>query len=79
MDTKYSDIKPIVKEGITLATVGVLLTAVITGTFIWWITNYTKLQDFVQFSFIESMLLASVMSSTDSASVFLFSDQKAFI
>lgn len=70
MDTHYSDIKPIVKEGITLATVGVLLTAVTTGAFIWWITNFTKLQDFVQFTFIESMLLASVMSSTDSASVF---------
>lgn len=70
MDTQYTEIKPIAKEGVVLATVGVLLTAIITGAFIWWITNYTKIQNFIQFNFIESMLLASVMSSTDSASVF---------
>lgn len=70
MDTQYSEIKPIAKEGVILATIGVLLTAIITGGFIWWITNFTKLQNFIQFNFIESMLLASVMSSTDSASVF---------
>ena len=39
MDTRIADIRPIVFAGITLATVGVLLTALITGFFIYWLTN----------------------------------------
>lgn len=68
MDTKYSDIKPIMVPGIILATLGVLLTAVITGFFIYWLTN--SFFGSVTFSLLEALLLASVMSSTDSASVF---------
>lgn len=68
MDTKMSEIKPIAKEGVILATVGVLLTTLITGGFIYyvflWSTGYETL------TIPESMLLAAVMSSTDSASVF---------
>ena len=70
MDTKYAEIKPIAKEGVVLATLGVLLTAALTGTFIWWITNFTPLGNILKLNFIESLLLASVMSSTDSATVF---------
>ena len=68
MDTKIGDIKPVMLPGLTLATVGVLLTALLTGGFIYWITNswFTA----VSFTFIESLLLAATMSSTDSASVF---------
>ncbi|MCL1934569.1 MAG: potassium/proton antiporter [Candidatus Azobacteroides sp.] len=68
MDTKYNEIRPIIVPGFILSIVGVLLTAVFTGCFIYWLTN-----DFfvsITFSFLESLLLASVMSSTDSASVF---------
>ena len=68
MDTKVSEIKPIATEGLVLATVGVLLTTLITGGFIYyvflWSTGYETL------TVAESMLLAAVMSSTDSASVF---------
>ena len=68
MDTKVSEIKPIAKEGVILATVGVLLTTLITGGFIYyvflWSTGYETL------TIAESMLMAAVMSSTDSASVF---------
>ncbi|MDL2227840.1 potassium/proton antiporter [Bacteroidales bacterium OttesenSCG-928-K03] len=70
MDTKYSEIKPIAKEGVVLATLGVLLTALITGTFIWWITNFTPISNRISLNFVESLLLAAVMSSTDSATVF---------
>lgn len=70
MDTQFSEIKPVVKEGVILSTLGVLLTAFITGGFIWWLTNYSIINKVVQFNFIESMLLASTISSTDSASVF---------
>lgn len=62
MDTKFSEIKPILWQGVTLATVGVLLTTAIAGTFIYLISGRLLL--------IESFLLAAVVSSTDSASVF---------
>ena len=66
LDTKISSIRPVLKVGIVLATVGVLLTAIFTGTFIYLLAGLFN----VKFSFVESMLLAAVMSSTDSASVF---------
>ncbi|MBQ7818194.1 MAG: potassium/proton antiporter [Bacteroidales bacterium] len=73
MDTKTDDIKPVAFEGITLATIGVLLTAGITGVIIYYITQFIG----INFSFLESLLLASIMSSTDSASVFsIFSTKK---
>lgn len=68
MDTRYQEIKPVAVPGILLATFGVLFTAIITGFFIYWVTG--SLQDSFKFSLLESLLLASVMSSTDSASVF---------
>lgn len=39
MDTKFREIKPILGPGIVLSTVGVLLTALFTGLFIWWISG----------------------------------------
>ncbi len=68
MDTKFSEIKPIVGQGVMLATVGVLLTTILTGFFIYWITGL--LGSVVSLSLSESFLMAAVMSSTDSASVF---------
>ena len=68
MDTRFAEIKPIVVPGVLLATVGVLLTALLTGGFIYLITN--NLFQSLAFSLAESLLLASVMASTDSASVF---------
>ena len=68
LDTNYKDIKPVAAQGIILATLGVFLTALIAGVFIYYAVNaiFTN----ISISFLESMLLASVMSSTDSASVF---------
>jgi len=68
MDTKYSDIKPVMAQGVTLATVGVFLTMVLTGLFIHWISGIFS--GIPSLSMTESMLMAAVMSSTDSASVF---------
>jgi len=68
MDTKVSDIKPIATQGVLLATVGVLLTTFITGGFIYFI--FQILSSYVTLTFPESLLMAVVMSSTDSASVF---------
>lgn len=68
MDTCYSDIKPVIGPGIMLATVGVMLTTLFTGYFIYYITGL--LSRYATLTLMESMLLAAVMSSTDSASVF---------
>lgn len=61
LDTSWSSVKPVLKKGIALSTVGVLLTALTLGTFIFLITGL---------SFFESMLLGSIVSSTDAAAVF---------
>ena len=68
MDTKISDIRPVLAPGITLATLGVLITAFATGFGIWLIMDKTSLGGTI--GFLSSLLLASTMSSTDSASVF---------
>ena len=61
LDTKYKQIKPILWRGITLSTLGVLLTAVGLGAFVYWVTD---------FGWLESLLLGSIVSSTDAAAVF---------
>ncbi len=66
MDTKISEIRPVAAQGIVLATVGVALTAFFTGGFIYAACGFFG----YDMSFAQSMLLAAVMSSTDSASVF---------
>lgn len=68
MDTKISEIRPIMAQGITLATLGVFLTAAIMGFLVWWILGMTMKSASV--GLLTSLLLASTMSSTDSASVF---------
>jgi cell volume regulation protein A len=61
LDTRYSDIKPILWRGIALSTVGVLLTSVSVGIFVSYVTDL---------SIYEGLLLGSIISSTDAASVF---------
>ena len=61
LDTNWNSIKPVLREGIALSTLGVLLTALSLGTFVWLITDFT---------IYESMLLGSIVSSTDAAAVF---------
>jgi len=68
MDTKYKEIKPVAGQGILLATLGVALTTAFTGYFIYWVTDIVS--DFSTLTLTESLLMAAVMSSTDSASVF---------
>ena len=68
MDTKFKEIRPILSPGIVLSTVGVLLTALFTGLFIWYLSGMGWTN--IHFPLITSLLLASTMSSTDSASVF---------
>ena len=66
METKYSQIRPVIAPGVVLATLGVLLTALIVALFIWMITPIWG----QMVVFPVAMLMASTMASTDSASVF---------
>ncbi len=68
LDTKFSSIKPVLAPGLVLSTLGVLLTALLTGVFVWWLSGMSWTN--IHFALLPSILLASTMASTDSASVF---------
>lgn len=68
MDTKMTEIRPVLGEGVVLATAGVFMTALVTGGFVYWISGITG--QHIALTLVEALLLSSVMSSTDSASVF---------
>jgi len=61
LNTSWKEIKPVIGPAVVLSTAGVLLTAVITGCFAVYI---------LKFSWLEGMLLGSIVSSTDAAAVF---------
>ncbi len=59
--TKWSDIKPIITQGIVLSTLGVLLTAVVMAVPIAFLPMFT---------YKDAFLLGAIVSSTDAAAVF---------
>ncbi len=61
LDADFEHIRPIIWNGVLLSTVGVLVTAFSIGYFIYWVTD---------FSLTESLLVGSIISSTDAAAVF---------
>lgn len=66
MDTKFSEIRPVLAPGILLATAGVGMTAGILALFLRAVTPALG----QPMSFASALLLAATMASTDSASVF---------
>ena len=68
LETKFAEIRPILGPGITLSTLGVLLTTVCFGGFLYGLDQLGLAP--VHFTFPIALLLAATMSSTDSASVF---------
>jgi cell volume regulation protein A len=60
-DTSWTFTKPVLWQGITLSTIGVIITAVALGLFVWLVTDFTL---------YEGLLLGSIVSSTDAAAVF---------
>ena len=62
LDTFWEEVKPVALQGFVLATIGVLITAFVMACFIYVILDFT---------FLESLLLGSVVSSTDAAAVFM--------
>jgi potassium/hydrogen antiporter len=61
METEWKVIKPILREGILLSSLGVFLTALTVGIFSFYLLDLT---------WMECFLLGAVVSSTDAASVF---------
>lgn len=61
LDTDWKSVKPVLWPSITLSSIGVILTAVLLGLFVWVVTDFTL---------YESLLLGSIVSSTDAAAVF---------
>ncbi len=68
METKFSDIKPVLGPGLVLSTLGVLLTAAVTGGFIYLMNGWHGVG--LGLPLVSCLLLAATMSSTDSATVF---------
>ena len=66
--TEIKAIRPVIGPGLMLSTLGVLVTAGVTGLFIFWLSGMSWTN--IHFALVPSLLLASTMSSTDSASVF---------
>jgi len=62
LDTEWAEVRPILWQGLSLSTIGVLLTALLVGVFVSWVQG---------FSFLEGLLLGAIVSSTDAAAVFM--------
>ena len=67
LETSFKETRPIVRQGALLSTAGVLLTILFSGVFIWLVSDAAIP---VSMSLTGCFLLAAVMGSTDSASVF---------
>jgi len=61
LETKWESIKPILWQGVSLSTLGVLITALSVGIFSSYVLGY---------SLYEGLLLGAIVSSTDAAAVF---------
>ncbi len=61
LDTQWKSVRPVLGKGLSLATVGVLITAVVVGVGVPYFTELTLR---------EGLLLGAVISSTDAAAVF---------
>ncbi|MGM9749368.1 MAG: potassium/proton antiporter [Candidatus Cryptobacteroides sp.] len=68
LETKVKEIKPVLGPGLCLSTLGVILTTVLTGLFIYGLSQWDKIH--FSLPLVTCILLAATMSSTDSASVF---------
>ena len=68
VETRIAAIRPVLGPGLTLSTVGVLLTTALTGAFIYGLSCWGVFS--FELPVVVCFLLAATMSSTDSASVF---------
>ena len=68
LETSFKETRPVLKQGVLLSSLGVMLTVMLTGLFIWSVTP--GMIGSIATTLIGCFLLAAIMSSTDSASVF---------
>lgn len=61
LDTRWSQVKSVLIEGVALSIVGVLITSFVFGVIAYLVTGL---------SFLESLLIGAIISSTDAAAVF---------
>ncbi len=61
LDTKWESVKPVLWQGLSLSTLGVLITALLVGVFSSYLLGFT---------IAEGLLLGAIVSSTDAAAVF---------
>ncbi|HEY9487154.1 MAG TPA: potassium/proton antiporter [Chryseosolibacter sp.] len=69
LDTKWESIKPVIRNGLSLSTIGVVLTGTLVGIFSAYILDFT---------IYEGLLLGAIVSSTDAAAVFSILRAKNF-
>lgn len=62
LDTEWEALRPALWKGVSLSTIGVLVTALLVGVVVSWVQG---------FSFLEGLLLGAIVSSTDAAAVFM--------
>lgn len=72
LDAAWQHIRPVLRVGLTLATVGVSLTMVLLGTFAWLMlgTFSTFNVGPTGITWVEGLLIGAIVSSTDAAAVF---------
>lgn len=61
LDTNWRNTLPVLMRGLLLSTLGVAVTALVLGVFVWGVLGFT---------FAGALLLAAIVSSTDAAAVF---------
>lgn len=68
IETEYKHIRPVLWNGISLATIGILITTFSVGLFVWGVTALWG--GGMKFTLLESLLMGSIVASTDAAAVF---------
>jgi cell volume regulation protein A len=68
LDTAWDDVRPVLKQGLALSTLGVTLTALCVGWFA---------ATFLGFTLAEGILLGAIIASTDAAAVFAVLNSKS--
>jgi cell volume regulation protein A len=61
MESNWKGLRPILKKGLSLASIGVLLTSLVMGLFVYLVFDWP---------FLAALLLGAIVSSTDAAAVF---------
>jgi cell volume regulation protein A len=72
LETKWSQVKSVLVPGLLLSTVGVITTTLLLGTFAWFMLGTFTTFDIgtAGLPWLEALLIAAIVSSTDAAAVF---------